>query len=130
MTDGACLALIDGGHSEYEDPAYADDEGPFDWYAVTGDHGQDSPNEKWIRRITLRVKAERGSKLFVDVMYDSDGRWHRALTYEARGKRTETLKIRAMRCDHYKLRYTGYGRILILSAAKTYDESSERTGKE
>ena len=129
MTDGSCLALIDGGQSEYEDAAYADDEGPFFWSAVTGDNGQDSPNEKWIRRITLRVKAERGARLQVDIMYDSDGRWHRALNYEAKGKRTETLKIRAMRCDHYKLRYTGSGRVLVLSAAKTYDESSERSGK-
>lgn len=129
LTDGSCLMLIDGGRSGYEDPAYAHDEETFDWSATTGDGGQDSPNHKWMRRISLRVKAERGARLMVDIMYDSDGHWHRALTYEPRGKRTETLTIRAMRCDHYKLRYTGTGRILVMSAARTYDESSERSGK-
>jgi hypothetical protein len=123
------IILIDGGRSVYEDAAQAEDEENIPWLAETGDNGQESPNHKWIHRLTLRVKAERGAALNVDIMYDSDGKWRRALTWLPRGKSTETLKIRTARCDHFRIRYSGTGRVLILSAAKVYDEGSERSGR-
>lgn len=129
MLGEGALVLIDGGESAYEDPAYAFDEEDIEWTCETGDNGQDSPNEKWIKRLVFRVNAERGSRLWIDIQYDSDGEWHRGLTYTARTKRSETLAMRARRCDHFRLRYSGTGRIRILSVARTFDESSERSGK-
>lgn len=124
LTRDGDLMLIDGGISTYDDDEQVDDH--FWWFAETGDYGQDSPNKKWVKRLTYRIKAEKGSRMIIDIQYDGDRRWHRALTYEGTGKRTETLNVRTRRCDHFRLRYFGIGRVLVLSMAKTYDEGSER----
>ena len=119
------LWLIDGGESKYNAIGIHEEE-DFIWAAETGDNGQESPNKLWLKRLTFRVRADRGARMWIDIQYDSDGRWHRALAYEAHGKRSETLKLRTMRCDHFRLRFYGIGMTEILSMAKTYDEGSER----
>ena len=122
------LWLLDGAGktTKYDDPGYAMDQEDFWWRAETGDNGQDSPNQKWIKRLTYRVKMERGAKLYIDVMYNSDSNWQRALVYEAKSKRSVTLMMRAKRCDHFRLRYYGFGDVMVLSMAKSYEEGSER----
>jgi len=127
MLRNSLLYTIDGRESEYQaSDSYLEDEREIEWICETGDSGEDSPYQKWIKKLTFRVKAERGSRLMIDIMYDNDGNWQRALSYEAQGKRSVTLPIRTRRCDHYRLRYTGNGRILILSVGKNYEEGSER----
>jgi hypothetical protein len=125
------LVMLDGEGktSKYDVPGEAHDEDEIEWMCETGDNGEDSPNQKFIKRITYRVKAEHGSRFMVDIMYDSDGNWQRALTYTARGKTSTTLMLRAKRCDHFKLRYYGSGKVMVLSMCKTYDEGSEKVGK-
>lgn len=122
------LVLLDGEGKEtkYDIPGIAADQDEFQWEAETGDNGQDSPNQKWIKRLTYRVKMDRGAKFYIDVMYNSDGNWQRALVYESKSKRSVTLMMRAKRCDHFRLRYYGTGNVMVLSMAKSYEEGSER----
>ena len=122
------LMTIDGAESRYSQPGMGlEREEEIDWTGVTGDHGEDSPYQKWLKKIIFRIKSERGSRLNIDIMYNGDGLWQRAMSYEAEGKHSTSLPIRTKRCDHYRLRFSGRGRILILSSAKVYDEGSERT---
>ena len=134
------LVLIGGGTSKYE--VAKDVFTPeLTWHAVTGDYGMDSPNHKWVHRLTLRMKAERGSKLVIYIMYDDSGKWQRIHTYESTGrelgcqgadeflaprKDSTTIQLRTKRCDHFKLAYEGVGKILITSITLTRDEGSER----
>jgi len=129
--DWGGLWLIGGAgwETKYDIPGTSYDEEEIRWAAETGDHGEDSPNQKFLKRLTLRVKMERGAKLMVDIEYDSDGNWQRALTYESQSKKSVTLMMRAKRCDHFRLRYYGTGKVMILSMCKTYEEGSERVGK-
>lgn len=126
LDNGGIIWQIDGGGSVYEDRTAGDEE-EVRWVGITGDQGQDTPNQKWVKRLVYRIKSERGSRLDIDIMYDSDGKWHRALSYEQQGKKSETLQIGTRRCDHYRIKYAGTGRVLILSCARTYDEGSERS---
>mgnify|MGYP007101879217 CR=1 FL=1 len=120
------LWTIDGAESQYE-TREAQDEGDISWWGVTGDMGLDSPNQKWVSRLTIRAEMARGARLAVDIEYNSDGRWERAMTVETEHKKSLTLPIRTRRCDHFRLRYAGTGECVIYTLAKTYDEGSERS---
>lgn len=131
LNDSGELWLIDGGRSAYEadDPVNGApaDEGDITWYGETGDIGMDSPGNKWIRKITIRLAMEPGARLTVEIQYNSDGNWQRAMTVETERKKTLVLPIRTQRCDHFRLRYTGTGDVRIYSISKTVDQGSERT---
>ena len=124
-----------GGLTQWADAA--------EWWAVTGDYGMDSPNQKWVHKLTLRMKAEHGARLSISIQYDSDGAWYNIYNYQATdgkyndwyyeadafrrpSKRSETIQMRTRRCDHFKLMYQGWGRITITSVTITRDEGSER----
>ena len=141
--DYTYLFKIGGGTSKYQDETVQQWENT-EWWGITGDYGMDSPNQKWLHKITLRLKAENQARMNIDIMYNSDGNWHRIYTYEATGinnysgwneaaqfmaptKKSETLQLRTKRCDHFKLRYWGYGKIIITSITVSRDEGSERS---
>ena len=122
----AGLWLIDGGRSAYEDADVAGDEGAVSWYGVTGDIGMDAPGHKWVRKIVVRLAMEAGSRMAIDIEYDSDGIWQRAITVETELKKSLSLSIRTRRCDHFRLRYMGTGDARVYSVAKTFEVGSER----
>lgn len=136
------LNLIGGGSSKYEAPGEVEVQDGFNWYGVTGDYGMDAPNQKFLHKLTLRLKAERGAHMTISIMYDSDGTWNRIYTYDASGKqygdrdddvftaprkKSETIQLRTRRCDHFKLAYEGTGRVIITSITVVRDEGSERS---
>lgn len=127
LEDDGRLWQIDNpaGGSRYDQGAQ-EETGPVEWYGITGDIGMDSIGRRWIKRVTLRVAMERGSRLSVDIEYDSSGRWERAMTVETERKKSLTLPVRTRRCDHFRLRYSGAGSVLIYSVAKTWEQGSER----
>jgi hypothetical protein len=111
---------IDGAGSVLE-TADAADEVPFEWQAVTGDMMEQTSMIKVLRQLALRLEMERGARLAVDVMYNSDGKWIRVLDYATVQKKTVSLPILARECDHMALRYTGTGRTVLYALNKVYD---------
>ena len=105
--------------------AGAEAEGPFPWYAETGDLLVNMPDNKYVSRIQIRAGVEKGSKLKLEMLYDSEGEW---ITIFDRGysrKASFTVPIIPMRCDHFRMRISGVGRSCVYAVSKEIEMGSE-----
>lgn len=120
LDDQGGLWTIDGKHSDLE-TAEAHDEGEITWEAVSGDILTETTMVKKLKRIEIRVEMERGAGIQLEIMYNSDGRWLRAMSYETQVKKTVTLPLIARACDHFALRYSGHGAVVVYMLTKIYE---------
>ena len=87
---------------------------------TTGDLGLDSPEERYLSRLTLRLDAACRSRVTVDVSYDG-GPWENAAALTVEGPRRNCdLHLVPRRCASLRLRLWGYGQITLRSLAKTF----------
>ena len=87
---------------------------------TTGDLGLDSPEERYLSRLTLRLDAECTSTVEVAVSYDG-GAWETAAALTVEGPRRNCdLHLVPRRCASLRLRLWGYGQITLRSLAKTF----------
>lgn len=103
-------------------------EDEFEWIMETGDLGLESPYEKYIKRINLRMWLATNTNLKIEIMYDSSGAWEQMMEYFATNTRTIELPIVIQRCDHFRLRFSGMGEIKLFSIAKVSEEGSGVNG--
>lgn len=99
-------------------------EGTFEWYVVSGDMGMDSANQKYVKNINIRFELKEESKLKIEIMYDSSGDWEKVMEYYCTRKKSYEFPVQVKRCDHFKLRLSGWGDVRIYSIAKTVEEGS------
>ena len=86
---------------------------------TTGDLGLDSPEERYLSRLTLRLDAERTSTVEVAVSYDG-GAWETVATLAAQGRRRSCdLPFVPRRCGSLRLRLRGKGQITLRSLVRT-----------
>ena len=91
-----------------------------DFELVTGDLGMDSPEERYLSRLTLRMDAACRSRLAVEVSYDG-APWEKAAALTMEGPRRNCdLSIVPRRCASLRLRLRGNGQITLRSLAKTF----------
>ena len=100
-------------------------EGKFPWSCESGDIGTDYPYHKYVNVITIRYEVDSGALFRVEIMYDSSGAWERLLEYQATKKKSITIPMRLRRCDHFRLRLSGIGKVKIYSITKEYAMGSE-----
>ena len=87
---------------------------------TTGDLGLDSPEERYLSRLTLRLDAACRSQVTVEVSYDG-GPWENAAALTVEGPRRNCdLHLVPRRCASFRLRLWGYGQITLRSLAKTF----------
>ena len=87
---------------------------------ITGDLGLDSPEERYLSRLTLRLDAACRSQVTVEVSYDG-GPWENAAALTVEGPRRNCdLHLVPRRCASLRLRLWGYGQITLRSLAKTF----------
>ena len=87
---------------------------------TTGDLGLDSPEERYLSRLTLRLDAACRSRVTVEVSYDG-GPWETAAALTVEGPRRNCdLHLVPRRCASLRLRLWGYGQITLRSLAKTF----------
>lgn len=126
LDDQGTVWGIDGVMSMLEDYD-ADLEGPVSWEAVTGDMlteygmGQRTTLAKKLKRVEIRLQMDRGARVEVEIQFDSDGRWHRAMSYASELKKTVTLPLAARACDHFAIRYRGKGRVIVYAVTKVFE---------
>lgn len=101
-------------------------EGAVTWMCETGNIGMESPDRKYITRLTVKLAAEIGSRVRVSILYDSAGTWKQIFATEMVGVRPVTVPILPMPCDHFKLRIEGKGACRIYNITKTMREGAER----
>ena len=95
------------------------------WMAETGYIGTDSPDQKYISKLNVRMYVELNAIVYVYIQYDSTGDWE--LVYRMAGMKLQsfTIQITPRRCDHLKIRLEGEGVAKIYSISKTIEQGSD-----
>lgn len=95
------------------------------WMAETGDFTDGGPDKAGVVRLQLRLEADEGSTVRVEVQFDSDGVWRPVKELASTRKRTYLLPIVPRRCDHYRLRLSGTGGCRVFSLTRQFYRGSE-----
>lgn len=114
--DGKIKTMLGSGELEEE---------PVKWMVETGVLGTDSPDKKYISRITFRIALEVGARITVEAQYDSSGEWEHLSSMTGVTLRSFPISVRPKRCDHLKIRILGQGGAKIYSYAKTVETGSD-----
>ena len=85
----------------------------IDWYAETTDFTYQTADSKFISRVSLRCEVESGAALEVWIDYDSRGAWRRLKSIGSGRKGIINVPLIPTRCDHFRLRFSGYGKCAI-----------------
>lgn len=95
------------------------------WMAQTGSLGLDSPDNKYISKLTMRLSMESESCMSVYIDYDSEGIWHEVCSFMCSSLQSYTVPILLRRCDHFCLRLEGEGDVRLFSITKTVEGGSD-----
>lgn len=96
-----------------------------EWFAESGDLGLESPYEKYVTKIIVRMQMEESSEITISIMYDSSGEWEQLFNRISDCKKSFSLPLKVKRCDHYRLRIEGKGMTKIYSIATELERGSE-----
>ncbi len=102
-----------------------DNETVFEWFAETGDLGQNMPDNKYVSKIILRMELSSNSQVSIALQYDSDCEWQQVFMTCTPKKQSVTLPIIPHRCDHFNIRFAGKGNSKIFSISKVIEQGSE-----
>lgn len=102
----------------------AQTEDQIEWMFETGDIGMDSPYHKYLKRIDIRLWLDYRTKLKIEIMYDSSDEWQPIMEYFATKKRSYEVPMIIRRCDHCRLRFSGFGDFKLYSIAKVIEVGS------
>ena len=95
------------------------------WYAETGVIGLETPDAKYVSKLSLRMQMDTGSMVRVLVQYDSDGVWKQIAATQANRLKTTTVPVIPARCDHMRLRLEGVGGCKVYSITRTIESGEE-----
>lgn len=101
-------------------------ENKMEWSATSGIMAYEYPNKKYISRYNIRMQMEENAVMHVFIEYDSSGDWENAGTVAFHGTGTMTLPVKTRRCDHMRLRLTGYGNVKIFSISRILMQGSDK----
>jgi hypothetical protein len=96
------------------------------WYAESGIIGLETPDEKYITRLAIRLKLEAGAHVRVLIQYDSSGEWEQVMAAEFVGMRTVAVPVHPHKYDHMRYRLEGEGDCQIFSVTKTLERAGRR----
>lgn len=104
------------------------DEKDVMWYATTGAIGLDSPYEKYIAALMLRVQMDSGGTIRVETSYDEENNFVEVARITADKLRSVTLNIVPRRCDTMRIRLSGRGKFKLFSISKEIEGGGSSDG--
>jgi len=99
-----------------------------EWYAQTGEFGFETPDFKYVSKITLRAYIPARSEVKVLISYDDRPFEDVGVIRGNDDIMSQNLSIFPFRCDRYRLRFEGHGDVKIYSLATTLETGSEEHG--
>lgn len=99
-----------------------------DWYAQTGEMGYETPDSKYVSRLSIRAYVPFRSEIQVQIAYDDRPFEEVGIIRGSESVASQKLDISPMRCDHYRIRFEGHGDCRIYSMAITLENGSEDYG--
>ncbi|HBU12183.1 MAG TPA: hypothetical protein DEB31_05485 [Clostridiales bacterium] len=118
------LYSVNGNITDYAD-GNARLEAGYDWYAETGDIGMESPDQKYISKLTMRVEVDDKALVRIQVKYDRRGDWEEIYRLNVASKRSFSVPFIPRRCDTMRLRFWGEGDFRLYSITKTTEQGSD-----
>lgn len=100
-------------------------EDPFEWSITFGVMGYQDEQQKYLSRYNIRAQLGQGSRMKVEMQYDSDGKWMLMGIMKSARLQTFLLPIIPRRCDHCQLRISGTGTINLYSVAREYESGGD-----
>ena len=100
--------------------------GDFEWGAVTGLIGTDSPDKKYISRLDVRMMLAPGASVSFYAEYDSSGEYEHIFNMTGVNLKSFAVPIKPKRCDHMRLKIEGKGEAKIFSICKTVEWGSDK----
>lgn len=94
------------------------EEEPVEWSATFGTFGFEYEEQKYLSRFNIRAQMSAGSRMRMEIMYDSSGEWIKAGETRCPALKTVLLPIIPRRCDHCQVRLSGTGTVRIYSIAR------------
>lgn len=98
---------------------------PVEWSVQTGEIGINSPDMKYMSRLTVRMFLPRQSSVRMYVQYGFEDTWSRIFETTSTSLRSFSVPIRPKRCDFMRLRIEGIGDAKIYALTKTMRNGSE-----
>ncbi len=114
--------LTCNAYQPFENESSVQDEGRFLWECETGIRGLEYINYKRLKHLEIRMKLYSGARCEVFIEYDSRGKWESIGSFDDTGMTTFRIKERLDKCDTYRLRLRGYGKVVVFSIAETYED--------
>lgn len=100
-------------------------EEPFEWSITFGVMGYQDEQQKYLSRYNIRAQLGQGSRMKVEMQYDSNGKWVLMGVMKSARLQTFLLPIIPRRCDHCQLRISGTGTINLYSVAREYESGGD-----
>ncbi len=100
------------------------EEEEIEWMVETGNLGLDTPNQKYISRIQMRI--DYAGTLKVGIAYDNEKDFTQVHASVSDHMRSITVPINVRRCDHFRIRMDGVGQVKLYSLGYVVDEGGER----
>lgn len=104
------------------------DEEWVSWYAKTGMFGYDTPDSKYVSKLSIRAYIPTRSELRVYISYDGKPFEEVGTLRGNSDILSQNLDIRPPRCDHYQIEFMGHGDFKLYSMVTTIDSESEEYG--
>ena len=95
------------------------------WFLETGDMGLDVPEFKYISKLTFRAYVPTQSEISVDISYDDKPYEHIGDIRGFEETMTHIVSVVPYRCDHYRLKLTGHGKVRLYSLVITSNAESD-----
>lgn len=123
MTPFGSIYDMSGREGTLESPEH------LQWDAEFADATEGSPMKKGVLRLMIRLEMLGKSEVNVHIQYDEETTWHtlRTITMASGAeKQSYVVPIVVRRCDHWRLRLSGYGKVRVYSIAQTRYVGSEK----
>jgi len=101
------------------------DEEWVEWFAESGEMGYQSPDKKYVGRITIRAFIPSRSEMRIEISYDDRPYDEIAVMRGNSDIASQSYAFNPFRCDHYKLKLSGHGDVRVYSIASTIELGSE-----
>ena len=106
----------------------------LEWSFETGDFGHEAPEYKRVKSLAIRAWKDAGAEYTVSIMYDEDGEWRELKAsdtyptnkYPKSKTGSNRVEYRLRRCDVFRLRFEGRGRVCVYSITQVYDTQGDR----
>lgn len=95
------------------------------WLYETGDITEGDVNKKEIKKLQLRCELDTGATLKLEILYDSGSTWILVKELTAAVKQSYYLPVIPHRADHFRLRLSGTGKVLLNSLTRDTAHGSE-----